>query len=380
MGMLAFFPWITLETQLNHGEFRLLPFERGRSPAGPDTPLQRTIDEVLLSYCSRPDHPVRAAVILTHEGRPDFTADLTAEDIASYFVFGDSFAFSALAARTFFDTGYANTDCYRLVIQAFRAESRSVAVESRRRDGSTVSLHPAGSFTESRPHHVSITATKVDQHLLLGLLNARARGDWDRYYEAIANFNLANTDSQQIPIHTEAVLLIGALQRALNCRSSDVNELCERLHDLFKPSAPKSPTTCRATSPDPGVMAKFQRGPSVTDGWIRDFCALRGNLAHGRLTPVYPSIWNVHEHLLLGAFLFPLVVKLVLAREGLYSLTETDRVDIDLFEELACVRHFDRDYTPGATAPWREIRNPLRMAIRTLRLDLDRRTGPGDTG
>ncbi len=376
MGMIAFFPWVTLETQENHGAFRLLPYQRGRSPAGPDTTLQRTIDAVLLPYCTRPGSPIRGAVILTHEGRPDYTSDLTEDDIADYFVFADSLAFCALAARTFFDTSYVNRDCYRPVIQAFRADSRSVAVESRRRDGSTINLHPAGTFTELKPYHVTITAVKLDQALLQGLLMARATRAWDRYYEAIANFDLANTDSPQVPVHTEAVLLIGALQRVLNCHSSDVNELCERFHDLFKPSTLRSPDTCGSSSPDPGVTARFQRGPSVGDGWLRDFCALRGNLAHGRLTPVYPSIWNVHEHLLLSAFLFPLVVKLMLEREGLYALSETDRVDIDLFEELACVRHFDQEHGSGTTAPWRRIRSPLRMAIRTLRLGLG---GPSGT-
>jgi len=216
-----------------------------------------------------------------------------------------------------------------------------------------------------RPPHVSGGAPEVDDGLLRALLTARASAEWDRWYEAIVSFNLANTDHPKMSATIEAVLVVGALQRLLNCRGSDVNELCERFNQLFRPTERKTVASCGVSSPDPGVTERFRRAESVSDGWLRDFYALRGNLAHGMTTPRYPSVWNVHEHLLLSAFLFPRLVKLALAEGLIYALTGTDEADIDLFEELACERHLVEGNSPEEHRwPWTRIRSPMRIALK----------------
>jgi hypothetical protein len=43
-------------------------------------------------------------------------------------------------------------------------------------------------------------------------------------------------------------------------------------------------------------------------------------------------LWDRLEHLLLGAYAFPLHIKSLLSERGLYMLTEEDQTRIDLFE------------------------------------------------
>jgi hypothetical protein len=77
-------------------------------------------------------------------------------------------------------------------------------------------------------------------------------------------------------------------------------------------------------------------GVSVREAWIRDFVRARHPHAHGQREG-RRGIWLTKEHLLLGAFAFPLVVKVLLSRPplALYTLTDDDHAAIEMFESLA---------------------------------------------
>ena len=66
---------------------------------------------------------------------------------------------------------------------------------------------------------------------------------------------------------------------------------------------------------------------------MRDFYRLRNDYAHGKRISGRPRIWIPQEHLLLGAYSFPLLVKILLEDEY-YRLSEDDIDDIELFEQL----------------------------------------------
>lgn len=103
---------------------------------------------------------------------------------------------------------------------------------------------------------------------------------------------------------------------------------------------------------------------SIAEVWIRDFFRHRGNLSHGRRTTMHPALWTAREHLLLGAYAFPLLVKCLLARQGRYELSVEERCDVDVFEELACASLFeqeaDEEQGHGGAGllswPWHRIR------------------------
>jgi hypothetical protein len=56
--------------------------------------------------------------------------------------------------------------------------------------------------------------------------------------------------------------------------------------------------------------------------WLGQIYALRGNVAHGKPAHWAPHQWTQQEHLVAGAFIYPLVLKCHLARHKLYSLNE----------------------------------------------------------
>ncbi len=74
------------------------------------------------------------------------------------------------------------------------------------------------------------------------------------------------------------------------------------------------------------------------ESWAREFYRYRGNYAHGQLRPYGKAQWPREQHLLCGAIAFPLLLKILLQREGVYRLTKRDAAQADalarLLEEL----------------------------------------------
>jgi len=93
-------------------------------------------------------------------------------------------------------------------------------------------------------------------------------------------------------------------------------------------------------------------------------------LAHGRIKPVRPLTWSLHEHLLLGSFIFPLALKVLLSQEGFYNLTADDRDLIDIFEKLLVTELFKSDGHEALADswPWNQVMEDMQTSrlARTL--------------
>lgn len=331
--MLAYFPWLQLESDLHLSEFTLLRFERGQRPGAGD---QAAADALLSAYVVGANHPIRKATLIQLPGH-GLTDDLTEDERDELFAFGEMVAFSGLSAREYFSPfGYANRDVFTLIIQGFTDPAGGVAVRSRRRDGSTLAYVSPGANLVREPHHVPATwAVKLDEPLLKALLKARAIGDWPDIDEALFFFNRANTDNEQVFEQAEIVSTVGAFERALDCRSGKENDLIDRFLAAWPAASCLIPRICARIPAEP----RFQARP-VVESWLRDLFQHRGNVGHGRKRTAHPAIWTAEEHLLLGAFAFPLLVKALLAKRGDYVWTWDDQFDVQVFEELACARLF----------------------------------------
>ena len=135
--------------------------------------------------------------------------------------------------------------------------------------------------------------------------------------ESIVGFNLANTDDLKIREHFEIVLLVGALERLLDCRGGDERELTQRVLNTLVPSIERRASAC-ARLGDSGTDARLRTEASVREVWIRDLYRARHLPAHGRLSGKPRPVWSAKNHLLLGAFAFPLVLKAELQQSRAY--------------------------------------------------------------
>lgn len=361
MGVLAVFPWLTVDEDFSVGDFVVRRYSRGTAPFGTGQDEQRAADALLCMHVRRPGEPVESATLAGLAERP-LLDDLSDEEIGDLFEFAELLAFSGLAARTFFGlgvTGYSNRDTFEFFVRRFQDPDGGLGIQRRRRDGSSSGLWSPGTVEFQRPLHVpaGIGSPPLDRALLDALLQLRTSGSdqWADLSEAITLFSQANTDSDSVPMRTEGVLTISAFERLYDCERGRETQLVTPFADAVRPSeeltwesAPRIPEERRGNA------------NSVREFWLRDFFRLRNSLAHGRMD--YPSIWTLQEHLLLSAYIFPRAVKLTLAESELYELSEEDSTDIDVFEQLVAARLLEED--EEGRWPWDRIRGQFFLRAR----------------
>ena len=356
MGALAFFPWFSLDSDVTVGGYRLSRYIRGNQPGRE----QETIDEILQAYLEGETRAIRQATLLHKEGS-ELLADLADEEMADLFEVAEVVSFAGLASREYFAPArYSNRETFNLVVQRFQGRGQGVGVISRRRDGSTRAYVSPSQNRVRRPiSQNGVSAVALDGGLLTALLEARDHDDWEHLSEAVYFFGRANTDSDVVSEESECVEMVGAFERLLQCFHGKEHELAEAFMALWQPTEWLDPAGCDR-------IPAAQRDRRVAESWLRDFFGHRGFHAHGRRAVSRPTIWSRSEHLLLGAYAFPLLVRLWLAKRGLYTLTDRDQDDIDIFEQLVCARLFREGDDESTSYPWNEIRSlgAIRRVVR----------------
>lgn len=202
---IAFLPWITTGTERKVGRFRLVPYDLGSTTNVASAIPHPHIDQALRFYRDSRRKPIRRCILLVPVKRKvgEELSDIEIEDL---FIFGELLAFSAIAQRRLFQNqfGYVGRDHYALFFQRIPENfAGTIALTYRRRDGGVTHGIGAEDYTIAIPAHVGDQASLAyDAHLLKGLLKAWDKAPtklWQRLYEGVNAFNLANTDSESVP-------------------------------------------------------------------------------------------------------------------------------------------------------------------------------------
>lgn len=331
MATLQFMPWCPIDKAYQVGEIRIIPFTREAKMERLDQSTANHIRTILSSYRNLDGEPVSNAALIKHSDKP-ILADLSNDELD---VTQDCLAvlrFSGLARRAYFNPlgPYCNADCFIFYGQKFQEEPRFSGITCRRREGRTVNVLPLEKTTFTVPVHVSvINELSLDEGLLTSLVDYRDSSsdeEWARWQNAISCFNQANTDNESVSMQVEWVLVCSAFERLLNARS-DAKDVAEKFASALAPSNPVLISHAKRQSSRWTELTRELRYE-----WIREFYAVRGDFAHGRLQSRQPMAWKPLEHLVLGSIAFPLLVKCLLAKTGKYTLTEEDSAEIDALE------------------------------------------------
>jgi len=346
---IAFFPWIYRDEPEIIGPLRLLPYKRGDLPGKLAHIIQADIDGVLSAYAERPGHPINRATIL-ELGDWQAGMDMTRDTVSNLFRARDMVAFSALSQRTLFQrhTRYCNYDAYMLVVQRFHpGEAETFAFDTRRRDGHTSQLWSSDEFAFHKPNHVDAYTRMALDHPLLSVLLSLP-DTHKAAFEALVEFNAANTDSPNVPEHVEVVMCKSAFEWLLNINEKSeqfVKALTSRLEGL------------NAYPCEGPIKARWEKKwPNSTRplyAWAKDFCAVRGKSAHGKSRNTADFVWQPPQHLAFIAMFFPLLFKKVLADDGLLTMDSYDLERLRRIEEYLVHDPFDFDWSVReASHPW----------------------------
>jgi hypothetical protein len=351
---IAFFPWVHVEEPLTVGSVRLIPYGRGHLPGDSAEVSQADIDNVLSAYALRKDELVEKAALL--EVRRWRLGKDASRHQQAFFDARELIAFSALARRRLFGMGeYCNFDSYALTIQRYQPGSaEAFSFQTRRRDGFTNQLWDTEAFTFVKPLHVEFNARlRIDETLLKALLKA-CRHD-SHLFNAIVEFNRANTDSPDVPTHTEVVMTKSAFEFLF--RIDERKEEFVRALNTMVPRAgrqpwPKGPLARK-------WKARFPRAAHPLEAWAREFCDLRGGAAHGQRRGGKRFVWSETVHLAFASILFPLLVKRVLAQNRLLTLDERDEIHLESVDAYIVHNPFARrrKRRPSSEHPWSLVYN-----------------------
>lgn len=338
---IAFFPWVSLREPLVVGPVRLIPYERKHAPADGPHVAQADIDGVLKAYAVRKSVLVKAATLM-EVGPWQLGQDADEETRRRLFRARELVAITALAERQLFrgHFDYCNFDTYAFVVQNYQpGNSGTFSFTTRHRDGNASRMWRAEEFAFVMPLHVESKATmKLDQALLAALLVADESDNLP--YDAIVEFNRANTDSDGIPTHTEVVLTKSAFEFLFDI-SQNVNEFVDALGKAIPECVP-------VTKLDGPLAQRWKdartKATRPLDAWAREFCDVRGGAAHGTTRGGTRFVWSEEAHLAFTSILFPLLIKQRLAKGGFLTIDDRDALELAWIEEYLM-------YDPFAARP-----------------------------
>ncbi|PIF20010.1 MULTISPECIES: hypothetical protein [unclassified Acidovorax] len=344
MPTLFFMPWTYVEEAGQVGPIAFVPYEREACPGPLGDTTQRSLDAIIGNYADRafaqnPDStvPVRKALILRWAGDNERKSLLIDREIQERLEQTQLLTFAALSARQFgMHRNYCNADSLIAIAQHFSEDNpAATAITTRRRDGNSMNYMTGGTGKPLflRPLHVSERySLNIDNNLALALLNVPDGHTRNRILDAITLFNKANTDSNDVPPSAEIVFMRAALETLLGA-SHKTSDLKAKLVKLLAPHL--GPVKWHNVHIEPSRwQGRWKSELRPFSAWIEDFCHWRNEGAHGKTeSQKHPDpVWSLWNHLLFTSWLMGRIVKVVLANEGLYTLTSCDKDELQNVE------------------------------------------------
>jgi hypothetical protein len=351
MGMVAFFPWLRVREPIRVSGLHLFLHHAGAPlPEGVSASVSQEDLRRLLSPYRIHAHHAESAHCLLQLGDGALDAELDAAGREAVFRFARHLAVAGLATRRFDGSplgSYSASGHYQVIVQQFPTPfAGSVVVDHRRKDGhSRVLISPGAQHFQIPEHLVGQAQPQLDLPLLHALEAAHAELDakgWGPYEASITQFLMANSDSPDVPLDAESIATYAALERLVDADQNLKDFQKKLLACLAVVEAHEWSSELRAElTPD--------REPhDAVAPWLKDLYVLRGNAGHGYpIAKLRSATWEQHEHLLAGAFVYPLALKCKLQQAGFYKLASEDVVDIVGLDLLLGSRTFLRRADAG---------------------------------
>ena len=363
----VFLPFLRIEKGYSVAGVEFLPL---RDPAG-RVPLVlqsavEPLDRILSGYVDRHNDRFTNCVVATIPGKRWDLADSEFAKVewAASLLFLASWACNEYFPR--FGGSYVNATSFRVVVQRFSGDVPSyIAISARRRDGHSMDGgYEHGEFEVNLPLQASIRDhADVDDGFLAALDSASTKNAAiiNRLRTALPFVQLANTDDDFMMGPAEAILMGSAFEQLLRADAS-AYRLSKKLGHLFgqfgsvrvadakaarvniivdaSPGDSRAwrvwkwlcrfaPENAVARRVDQWLANRLQAAHSswwVHRKWIEELYDLRSKVVHRGHHGGRNWGWNIFEHLVMAAYVFPLAVKLLLVENGHYGLTDDDRI------------------------------------------------------
>jgi len=336
---LAVLPWLQLASEVRLDELRFLSVDT----AHPDKAvaalerISRDCAQVLRSFRLSDQCSINRCTLLV----PDGWDPCVPPDAAVQARFGRAKNLLMLAAFAANEYGYynsrnANSSMFQLFIATFTSPPGYLSLLDRRHDRTSVAVgakwgDPLFYVPEecNPPGPVPVSVDEALARALGSLADSHPLAQNIRL--ALPFFGWANTLASASSWEMEIIALVAAFENLLH--EGKEAGVAKVVQQLLAPFGSVPVRDARRTRPKIKAGAAQLEEP-VRRAWIRELYDVRNSLAHPKPRAVEELAWLPHEHLAMGAFLFPLLAKLLLAQCDLYGLTWDDKAACDAVDVL----------------------------------------------
>ena len=328
-------PWLHLKSHVMCFGVKFTSYQRDIPLPNEYKTYKDQINRILSSYVNLEGEPITECVLIGLDGY-EACGSLNDSELDKIVVSAEILAFCALSKNEFFGQTrlYTNRSFFDLYFQNFKiADSNYISIPVRRRDGSLLmGGHEHGKIFFSVPIQCSSQQLyKVDQDLLSALEKAQGP-QIRRIKQSIMLFNQANTDSNAIMANREIVLLASAYEQLFDDCFGANDLACKIATLLNRYSSVKVEQSSRKE------QIKIDKPEEsewyLNRKWIQELYHLRNAFIHGNELSERTWGWSLLEHLVMSTFLFPRIVKIILAEQSVYSLSEEDLQDLYCVDNL----------------------------------------------
>jgi len=337
--MLVLLPWLKLQELSKVGRVCFTPFSVANGdPGSVFNDSKKDIVRIVSSY-----RDIRGKIInkcaLGYIDEKDQCSNAIDVNLMTNAV--HLLAFAALAKNKFCVQlgNYTNSSCFETIFQEFSKDSEFISIITRKRDGhSRLMGLKHGELKLSIPLECANIAPPVfDNALLISLGYVLEEKDplARRLMQSIWLYNLACSDSNRISLENEIIFMISAFERLFsNCQGAD--DLACKISTLLDSYGSIIVDNCSRINQInlTSKKEKIERQWFIHRKWMQELYQLRNDYIHGNDTNRKSWGWDVLEHSLMAAFVFPLIVKILIAKESKHTLAKDDEVRMGAIDIL----------------------------------------------
>lgn len=330
----AFLPWLDLRKPASVAGVMFVPFaEVGNSDLFLD--IRHDLERILSGYVDIKNSPVDNPAIVCIDRNHHFPswslADSDYEEIA---LATDFLMLAGFARNQYFNQlgSYVNSATFEVFFQKFDRPADWIVLTARRREGRIMDAgYKHGEVKFTAPAQIRYPApAEIDEPLLEALTHARESQIevLGRIEASLPAFKLANSDSPAVASKQEAVWMASAFEHLMGSPPNAAG-IGKRFSAVFESFGKVTLAEAIAEGKRPEISPRdlLRRNGDSTflhRVWIEELYTVRGMVIHGQPLDKRKWGWDLSEHLVIGAFVFPLVVKALLTQAGVYTMGADD--------------------------------------------------------
>ena len=358
-------PWLKLGCDLEMGKYLFLRWPREDNQFGE---FVKSLDSICGMYKYVDGSVENPQTIMIDKSRPLFER-VEGEERQAFQEAVVLLTVALIGENEFFSSfgNYVNSSLTELHFQNFSLGEDWVAFTSYKRDGSVSDMgYKFNEITVSTPPgcRTQTGCKKVEQAWLNTLGKVLDKNtSLDRLIiEASDLFRQANTDSPSVLRTTEVVMLANAFDRlfpSTNGRYQLSEAVSKEFKDWVSIRAEDSKKLAARHIVPSQLDPKCSGGWDIVSFWIFELYVLRNCYVHGNDIAQNKWGWTSAEHLLIGDYVFPLLLKVLVAKERRYELDKEDKYKLFAIDDLLDLNEFyDRENGKNL---WRETLNKIRL-------------------